>query len=54
MNGLGASFDPAHVKTTLVRLNFVPNGDLSPTLLADRISAFVDVSDPEMQTVQQH
>jgi len=39
---------PAPRARFLVRLNFVPNGELSPNLLADRISAFVGVTDVEM------
>ena len=32
----------------LVHLNFVPTGDLSPRLLADRVSGFIGVTDVEV------
>ena len=42
---------PAPSARFLVRLNFVPNGDKPPSSLANRISAFIGVTDVELSIV---
>lgn len=42
---------PAPSASFLVHLNFVPNGEMSPTILVDRVSGFIGVTDVEMSIV---
>ena len=41
---------PTTSASFLVHVNFVPLGELSPRVLADRVAAFVGVSGVELQT----
>jgi hypothetical protein len=42
---------PTPAASFLVRLNFVPNGRLSPSVLANRVSGFIGVSGVEIGIV---
>src|SRR5262245_33032081 len=42
---------PSPTACFVVRLNFVPKGELAPSLLADRVSGFVGVTGVEMSAL---